>query len=203
MEGLFPSPHAGRAVLPVHENTFPYSAFMVFIPVMGVIIAIEVLSRAMCLGYFGKMADRYKRSHMIVIGMIMVSFGTLALVYVHLLAAIALFALLIGGGNAMAIAAATAVVAIDGRTLGQGWQWGPSNTVMSIGIVVPPLIFGVMVTAWEIDSIYIFAGVISLLTLLPFWGMVLRSRRLVPPPGTEEIKNHPGGERQVNETGNR
>ena len=181
-------------------NTFPYAAFMVFIPVLaatqygfsatvaGMIIAIEVLSMAMSLGYFGKMADRYKRSHMIVAGTVMVSFGTLALVYVHMLPAIALFALLIGVGNAMAIAAATAVVALDGRTLGQGVAMGAFNTVMSIGIVVPPLIYGVMVTVWGIDSIYIFSGVISLLTLLPFWWLVLRSRRLVPPLGTEQAK---------------
>ena len=134
------------------------------------------------------MADRYKRSHMIVIGTVMVSFGTFALVYVHMLPAIALFALLIGVGNAMAISAATAVVALDGRTLGQGVAMGAFNTVMSIGIVVPPLIYGVMVTIWGIDSIYIFAGVISLLTLLPFWWLVLRSRQMVPPLGTEETK---------------
>jgi DHA1 family multidrug resistance protein-like MFS transporter len=179
-------------------NTFPYSAFMVFIPVLvafqdgysttavGVVIAIEVLSMAMSLGYCGKMADRHKRSHMIVIGTVMVSFGTLALVYVHLLAAVAVFALLIGMGNAIAISAATAVVALDGRVLGQGVAMGAFNTVMSIGIVVPPLIFGVMITIWGIDSIFIFAGVISLFTLLPFWWLVLRSRRLVPPLGTEE-----------------
>jgi len=120
-------------------NTFPYSAFMVYIPVLaatqdgfnatvvGLIIAIEVLSMAMSLGYFGKMADRQKRSHMIVIGTVLVAFGTLALVWVDQLAVIAFVSLLLGIGNAMAIAAATAVVALDGRSLGQGgWRWVPS-----------------------------------------------------------------------------
>jgi len=88
----------------------------------------------------------------------------------------------------MAISAATAVVALDGRILGQGVAMGAFNTVMSIGIVVPPLIYGVMVTLWGIDSIYIFSGLISLLTLLPFWELVLRSRRRVPPLGTEDPK---------------
>ena len=182
-------------------NTFPYAAFVVFIPVLaatqdgfsatviGLIIAIEVLSMAISLGYFGNLADRYKRSYMIVIGTIMVSVGTISRVYVRMLPAVALFALLIGVGNAMAIAAATAVVALDGRTLGQGVAMGAFNTVLSIGIVVPPLIFGIMLTVWGIDSIYLFAGVISLLTLIPFWWLVLRSRRLLPPLGTEEQKN--------------
>jgi len=179
-------------------NTFPYAAFMVFIPVLaasqdgfsttvvGLIIAVEVLAMALSLGYFGKVADRYRRSYMIVIGTVIVSCSTVALVYVHELAAIAIFALLIGVGNAMAIAAATAVVALDGRTLGQGVTMGAFNTVMSIGIVVPPLIFGAMVTVWGIDSIFIFAGLISLLTLVPFWLLVIRSRRLMPPPGKAE-----------------
>ena len=179
-------------------NTFPYAAFMVFIPVLaasqdgfsttvvGLIIAVEVLAMALSLGYFGKVADRYRRSYMIVIGTVIVSCSTVALVYVHELAAIAIFALLIGVGNAMAIAAATAVVALDGRTLGQGVTMGAFNTVMSIGIVVPPLIFGAMVTVWGIDSIFIFAGLISLLSLVPFWLLVIRSRRLMPPPGKAE-----------------
>lgn len=178
-------------------NTFPYSAFMVYIPVLaatqdgfnatvvGLIIAIEVLSMAMSLGYFGKMADRQKRSHMIVIGTVLVAFGTLALVWVDQLAVIAFVSLLLGIGNAMAIAAATAVVALDGRSLGQGVAMGAFNTVLSIGIVVPPLIYGVMVVLWGIDSIYLFAGIISLLTLPLFWLLVLRSRRLLPPLGTE------------------
>ncbi len=182
-------------------NTFPYAAFVVFIPVLaatqdgfsaaiiGLIIAIEVLSMAISLGYFGNLADRYKRSYMIVIGTIMVSVGTISRVYVRMLPAVALFALLIGVGNAIAIAAATAVVTLDGRTLGQGVAMGAFNTVLSIGIVVPPLIFGIMLMVWGIDSIYLFAGVISLLTLIPFWWLVLRSRRLLPPLGTEEEKN--------------
>jgi hypothetical protein len=59
---------------------------------------------------------------------------------------------------------------------------------MSIGIVVPPLIYGVMVTVWGIDPIFIFADLISLPTLIPFWLLVLRSRPLKPPLGTEGKK---------------
>jgi MFS family permease len=166
---------------------------MVFIPVLaasqdgfsttivGVVIAVEVLSMALSQRYFGKMADRYKRSYMIVIGTVLVSFGTIALVYFKSLPAVAVISLVIGVGNAMAIAAATAVVALDGRTLGQGVAMGAFNTVMSIGIVVPPLIFGVVLTAWGVDSIFIIAGVVSLLALIPFWFLVLRTRKLLPP----------------------
>jgi len=45
-----------------------------------------------------------------------------------------------------------------------------------------------MVTVRGIDSIYIFAGGISLLLLLPFWWPILRSRGLVTPLGKEEAK---------------
>jgi len=174
-------------------NTFAYSAFMVFIPVLaatqygysttlvGVVIAIEVLSMAMMQRYAGKMADRYKRSYMIVVGTILVSFGTIALVFVKLLPVVAVVALMIGIGNAIAISAGTTVVALDGRELGQGVAMGAFNTVMSIGIVVPPLIYGVVLTAWGVDSIFLLAGIISLVTLIPFWWLVVRSRKLVGP----------------------
>ncbi|MBN1166487.1 MAG: MFS transporter [Methanospirillaceae archaeon] len=174
-------------------STISYSAFMVFIPVLaatqdgfsttivGIIIAAEVLSMAMGQQFFGKMADRQKRSHMIIVGTVMVSFGTIALIWVKLLPGVLVIALLIGVGNAIAIAAATTVVALDGRTLGQGVAMGAFNTVMSIGIVVPPLIFGVVLTAWGIDSVFLIAGLVSLLALPPFWLLVRRSRRLLPP----------------------
>jgi DHA1 family multidrug resistance protein-like MFS transporter len=171
-------------------NTFAYSAFMVFIPVLaatqygysttltGVIIAVEVFAMAISLGYFGKVADRSrKRSHMIVIGTILVSFCTLALVYVKLLPVIAVFALLIGVGNALAIVASTAVVAIDGRELGQGVVMGAYNTALSVGIVVPPLIFGVILTFWGVDAVFLTAGLITLASLPFFWWLVLRSRK--------------------------
>ena len=174
-------------------NAFPYAAFMVFIPVLaatqygysttlvGLVIAVEVLSMAMGQQYFGKIADRHKRSHMVVIGTVLVSLSTIALVFVKTVPVVALIALIIGIGNAMAISAATAVVALDGRTLGQGVTMGAYNTAMSMGTVVPPLIFGVVLTVWGIDSVFLLAGLISLLTLIPFWWLVVRSRKLVPP----------------------
>jgi MFS family permease len=181
-------------------NCFPYSAFMVFLPVIasvqyhystaitGLIIAIEVISMGMSQGYFGRIADRHKKSHLIVIGTLLLSFATLALPFVDNLVVIAAIALAIGVGNAIAISAATAVVAIDGRELGQGAVMGAFNTIVSIGIVVPPLIFGTMLVAWGVDAIFISAAIISLLSLLPFWWLVIRSRKWmraipVPAPG--------------------
>lgn len=177
-------------------NCFPYSAFMVFLPVLaavqykyptslvGLIIAIEVISMGMSQGYFGKIADRKKKSHLIVAGTLVVSFATLALPFVNNLLVIALIALAIGVGNAIAISAATAVVAIDGNELGQGVVMGAFNTIVSVGIVVPPLIFGTMLVVYGVDSIFVLAAIVSLVTLLPFWGLVLRSRRLVGQGGT-------------------
>jgi predicted MFS family arabinose efflux permease len=170
-------------------NCFPYSAFMVFIPVIaatqygcpttliGLIIAIEVLSMGMTQGYFGKIADRYKKSHLIVAGTLLFSCATLALPFTGNVVIVAIIAFAIGIGNAVSISAATAVVAIDGRKLGQGVVMGAFNTVVSIGIVIPPLIFGAILAVYGVDVIFIVAGVFSLFTLLPFWWLVLRSRK--------------------------
>jgi len=171
-------------------NCFPYSAFMVFLPVIaavqyrfsttliGLIIAIEVLSMGISQGYFGRIADRFRKSYLIVSGTLLVSVATLALPFVDNLIIIALLALALGIGNAIAISAATAVVAIDGRELGQGAVMGAFNTVVSIGIVIPPLIFGALLVVYGVDAIFIIAGIVSLLTLAPFWWLVLRSKKL-------------------------
>jgi MFS family permease len=175
-------------------NGIPYAAFMVFLPVIaavqfqysttliGLIIAIEVISMGVAMGWCGRMADQYRKSHLIVAGTLLVSFATLALPFVNNLAAISFIALAIGIGNAIAISAATAVVAIDGRELGQGAVMGAFNMIMSIVIVIIPLIFGVIIVMYGAAAIFIIAGILSLLTLAPFWYLVLRSRKLVPPP---------------------
>ena len=140
---------------------------------------------AISLGYFGKVADRsHQRALMIIGGTLLVSFGTLALVFVKLLPVVVFVALVIGVGNAIAIVAATAVVAIDGRELGQGVVMGAFNTAMSIGIVVPPLIFGVILTFWGIDAVFIMAGLVTLASLPFFWWLVLRSRKWFAARGT-------------------
>jgi len=172
-------------------NCFPYSAFMVYLPVIaiqqygfstslsGVIVAIEVISMAMTQGYFGKKADSLKKSHMIIFGTFILSFATLALPYLSHFIVIAIIALLIGIGNAIAISSATAVVAIDGRELGQGVVMGAFNTIVSFGIVIPPLIFGVVSVVASLDAVFILAAVVSLITLIPFWFLVQRSKKLV------------------------
>ena len=172
-------------------NCFPYAAFMVYLPVIalvqydfsatlsGIIVSIEVISMAMTQGYFGKKADKLRKSHLIILGTLLLSIATLALPYISNFFVIALIALLIGVGNAIAISSATAVVAIDGRELGQGVVMGAFNTVLSLGIVIPPLIFGIIMVTAGVDMIFITGAIIALLTLVPFWLLVLRSRRLV------------------------
>jgi hypothetical protein len=48
---------------------------------------------------------------------------------------------------------------------------------MSIGIVVPPLIYGVVLTVWGIDAVFLLAGLVTLASLPFFWWLVLRSRK--------------------------
>jgi MFS family permease len=174
-------------------SCFPYAAFMVFVPVIaatqygytttlsGLVITIEVLSMGMTLGFYCGMADRYMRSHMIVGGTLLTCIATIAMPFVNHLAPVLLIAFLIGIGNAVAIAAATSVVAVDGKTIGQGVVMGAYNTVVSLGITIPPLIFGVILVWWGVDAVFILSGLIGIAALVPFWYLVLRSRRLVPP----------------------
>ncbi|KAF1078867.1 Multidrug resistance protein MdtG [Methanogenium sp. MK-MG] len=170
-------------------NCFPYAAFMVFLPVLaanedhfsttviGLIIAVEVLSMGMSLGYFGRLVDRHKKFWFVVGGTLLLSAGTLVIPFVRNVFVVGLIALCIGVGNAMAISAATAVVAIDGRELGQGVAMGAFNTVVSMGITIPPLIFGVILVSCGVDAIFIISGLLALAALVPFWLLVVRSRK--------------------------
>jgi len=77
----------------------------------------------------------------------------------------------------MAISAATAVVAIDGREPGQGVAMGAFNTMVRPGIAIPPLIFGIILVAYGVDTIFIISGLLALAALDPFRLLVVRSRK--------------------------
>ncbi len=164
-------------------NAFANGTFMVFLPLVaavlmglspgeiGVLISVSVLSTALLQRYFGNLADIYGRSLLIVAGSLMVALTLIAIPFLQDFPALLLASLVIGLGGGIAVPAATAVVTIAGREVGHGSAMGAFNTAMSVGMVTAPLICGAVMDCAGVEYVFVFSGIVSLLSVLVFWAM--------------------------------
>jgi MFS family permease len=168
-------------------NAFATGTFMVFLPVVasvlmklsssqiGFLISLSVLTIALLQRYFGKMADRYRKSILIVFGSVLVSFALIAIPFLHGFSSLLAVSLLIGIGSAISIPSATAIVAIAGREVGQGSAMGAFNTAMSVGMITAPMISGAVMDFAGIGYVFIFSSAVCFLSIIIFWYLASRT----------------------------
>ena len=70
---------------------------------------------------------------------------------------------IIGICTAMSIAVATDIAAVIGKKVGMGFWMGIFNSIIFLGVIVAPLISGVVMDYSGIISVFYFAGILSLL----------------------------------------
>jgi MFS family permease len=69
---------------------------------------------------------------------------------------------IIGISAAMSIAVATDIAAVIGKKVGMGFWMGIFNTTISVGTIAAPLVAGVVMDYSGINSVFYFAGILSL-----------------------------------------
>ncbi len=145
---------------------------------VGIIISFHIFLIALLQNPFGRLADRYNKFFLVLIGS---SVGALAL----LLTPIArnfwelfLIASLMGLGGAVSMPSAVAITVEVGQRLGMGVSMGLFNTAMSVGMIAAPLIAGVVMDTLGVKPVFFVAGVISLLGTFVFYRYIRRGRTL-------------------------
>jgi len=155
--------------------TFGRSAFSTFLPIfavaviglrpasIGTMLAIYMLLSAVLGIPSGRVADRYSRRMLVTIGGV-VSFAYLALVptaheFWQLLMLCALGSL----GGAIAMPAATALTVEEGRKFGMGATIAVFNVALSIGMTAGPLLGGLIADFTDINSVFYFGAIVTLL----------------------------------------
>jgi MFS family permease len=83
-----------------------------------------------------------------------------------------------GLGGATAIPSASALSVEVGQRLGMGFSMGLFSTAMSVGMIVAPIISGVVMDTLGVKSVFFVAGVISLLGTFVFYYYIRRERRV-------------------------
>ncbi len=146
--------------LPSQATSFDINAAQV-----GIIIAVGVIVTGILVSYFGTVADKlskYKRLLMMIIGSFI---GTIIFIVplCHDFITLLLVNVIIGICTAMSIAVATDIAAVIGKKVGMGFWMGIFNTTISVGTIAAPLVAGVVMDYSGINSVFYFAGILSLL----------------------------------------
>jgi len=147
-------------------------AFATFLPIfagiylnltptrIGVLLAVNILLMSLLQVYSGKLADRFNRRMLVVIG------GIINLTYLALIPLAYNFWYLLGLcalgglGTAISIPAASALTVEEGRKFGMGSTIAIFTMAMSIGMAIGPIASGLIADMVSISSVFYFgAGV--------------------------------------------
>ena len=142
------------------------SGFNINAAQVGIIIFVGILFTAILQPYFGNVADKlskYKRLLQIIIGSFI---GTIVLFMVPLcndLITLLLVNVIIGIGAAISMPVATDIAVVIGKKVGIGSWMGIFSSTISLGIIIAPLMSGVVMDYSGINAVFYFAGIVSLL----------------------------------------
>jgi len=149
-------------------------AFVTFLPVfaamhmdlsptfIGILITVNIVLLSLLLPYLGKIADRFNRRIMVILG------STISIVFLALVPLTHSFWQLLGlcilgaFGGAISIAASSALTVDEGRKFGMGFTMAVFTMAMSIGMTIGPLLSGVVADFANINSTFYFAAAVGL-----------------------------------------
>jgi multidrug resistance protein len=154
-------------------TTLGRSSFFTFLPVLatfglglaptsvGALLAIHILLMSLLGIPSGRLADRYSRKAMMLI-------GSLATVIYLILIPTApgfwplLMLVILGSlGSALAVPAASALAVEEGRKYGMGSAMAAISMAMSIGMAVGPIIAGAIIDLSDIDAAFYFGAAMA------------------------------------------
>ena len=173
MKGLFSfrlSFSIGRGILATFLPIFAGIYIGLSPTLIGVLLAVNILLMSLLQVYGGNIADRFNRRVLIVVGSL-TNLTYLALIplggnFWQLLGVCALG----GVGGAIALPAASALTVVEGRRFGMGSTIAVFAMAFSIGMVIGPLVGGVIADFANINSVFYFGAAIGLTgTTLFIW----------------------------------
>ena len=134
----------------------------------GWVLSIGQISNAVLQQPSGRLADRYNKNMLIIIGGLVSAFGMalfpLSRTFVHILGSRLLFSL----GSALMMPALSAIAAIEGREYGVGTTMSVLQSAMSLGMMGGPLLSGIFADMFSLKPIFFIGSGISFLGLVFF-----------------------------------
>jgi DHA1 family multidrug resistance protein-like MFS transporter len=139
------------------------------ISLAGLIMSLSQVSSALLQRPFGLVADRYDKFRLVVLGGMIGALGYSLLPLSRSLTSLIGFLLLTSLGNAIGMPALTALIAIEGRDIGIGTTMGVIEGAMSVGMILGPLIYGLIVDSMGLRSAFLTTGIICIFGTIAFY----------------------------------
>lgn len=154
--------------------------FMVFLPILaiqdptvsaseiGIIILVSVISTPIFQHFFSRISDNFRGYYLIAIGVLMIGVSLLLVPITEGMEFYLASALLLGIGRGISLPALFALVTTAGRDIGQGSASGMVNMSLAVGLIVAPLLSGVVMDVSGIHTVFYLSGFISLVCMFVF-----------------------------------
>jgi MFS family permease len=137
---------------------------------IGVVLATYMLVSSLVQVPFGRLADRMNRYVLIAAGGYLASLAFASVLFAQGFVHLLLIGALAGAMGAMSMPALTAIAADEGHHGGMGAIMGVLNMAMSAGMMIGPVLAGVLAEIFGLRSLFLFGAVVGVLgTLLFGW----------------------------------
>lgn len=160
-------------------RAFGTAGILAFLPILGESMNISIFSTGLILSanlilgallqrFGGKLADRYNKRMMMVVGSLLISLALFLMPNSGSFTGLLLLNMIMGIGSAISMPAATAVVVEQGRTFGMGSTIGLFSTAMGLGMVLSPTASGIIMDLINISFVFYISGIVSIIGIIVF-----------------------------------
>jgi len=163
-------------------NAMGRGGLMVFLPIfaasmgigaseVGILLSVVFLT-ALLQRPFGKLADRYNKFYMVLIGTTSGAVAILMITFASNFWQLLIICFVIGVTGALAIPAASAMVVQIGKHVGMGTSMGIFHTAMSVGMIIAPLTLGMVMDSFGVGYIFLAGCMLNLIGASGFYYFV-------------------------------
>ena len=134
----------------------------------GTVLSVLVLGAGIIQVFTGRLADRFNKRLVVVIGSIGIIISAMIIPQAFGFWSLLFFLGIAIVGDATAVPSASALVIVEGRKYGMGTSMAMFNMGLGVGMVVGPILAGLAVDMWGVDSAFYFMAALMLVSVVAF-----------------------------------
>ena len=146
---------------------------------LGIVISIALFFAGILEPYFGRLSDRlgaHRKQYQELAGLFVGTVALFVMPFCSNLATLLLAGSFVGIGAALAMSVAVGDSVLIGKKVGMGHWQGIFNTMGSLGIIIAPLVSGIVLDHSGIAPVFYAGGIASLIGTLFCWYYVRNGR---------------------------
>jgi len=158
----------GRGAISAFLPLFAAQTLGLSTSVIGLVISFQILSASALQYPMGVLADKVSRRFLVMIGSLGAAPLLMLIPHTHNFTGLFLVAIMSGVMSSFSFPASTAMAVEKGRSLGMGSVMGFFSTAMDWGLMIGPLIAGVIYDYLDLSRVFYFGGSMELVGVLAF-----------------------------------